>query len=261
MAWCTPKPAGILVAINGTLLGQTPFAKALPPGRHTIELRYGAATRVVPVEISAGVQTEQRISWGNGFNSGQASISSTNRGLKVLIDGRQMGRTPLRQRPPAGQARSDGRGRAGRRQHDADGGGRRDDRAGRTGHAGWASVLSPVQLDILLDGKLVGLDGDSEADAEARQAQPRARGTSRSATAVSVEVRVRPGATTSVSVVPRTPVTVEAPEGTELSINGENMGTLTERRRCKVPLGTAEFVMRYKDEERRHGVPVTSPRP
>ena len=42
-------------------------------------------------------------------------------------------------------------------------------------YAGWASVLSPVQLDILLDGKLVGIDRDREADAAARQAHARAR--------------------------------------------------------------------------------------
>ena len=34
------------------------------------------------------------------------------------------------------------------------------------------------------------------------------------------------------------------------------MGTLPNAK-LEVPLGTAEFVMRYKDEERRHVVPVT----
>ena len=77
------KPAGIQIAVDGLVLGQTPFAKALAPGRHTIELRYGTGTRVVPVEISAGVQTEQRLSWGNGFTSGQASISSSTAGSRV----------------------------------------------------------------------------------------------------------------------------------------------------------------------------------
>ncbi|HWJ55007.1 MAG TPA: hypothetical protein VNR90_02300, partial [Vicinamibacterales bacterium] len=47
---------------------------------------------------------------------------------------------------------------------------------------------------------------------------------------------------------------------TELSINGENMGTLPNAA-LQVPLGTAEFVMRYKDEERRQVVPVTMSAP
>ena len=126
-------------------------------------------------------------------------------------------------------------------------------------YAGWASVLSPVQLDILLDGKLVG-----STEIEKLMLKPGKHNLELVNESLgyrgSVEVRVRPGATTSVSVVPKTPVTVEAPEGTELSINGENMGTLPNAA-LQVPLGTAEFVMRYKDEERRQVVPVTMSAP
>ena len=254
------KPAGIQIAVDGLVLGKTPFAKALAPGRHTIELRYGTGTRVVPVEISAGVQTEQRLTWGNGFTSGQASISSTPAGSKVSIDGRLMGKTPLTVSdllPGKHEVTVEGEKGSVSTMLMVE--------AGQTTeldvpvYAGWASVLSPVQLDILLDGKLVG-----STEIEKLMLKPGKhmlelvneslgyRG--------SVEVRVRPGATTSVSVVPKTPVTVEAPEGTELSINGENMGTLPNAA-LQVPLGTAEFVMRYKDEERRQVVPVTMSAP
>ncbi len=170
------KPAGIQIAVDGLVLGKTPFAKALAPGRHTIELRYGTGTRVVPVEISAGVQTEQRLTWGNGFTSGQASISSTPAGSKVSIDGRLMGKhAPHRQRPPARQARSHGRGREGLRQHDADGGSGPDDRARRAGlrRLGVGAVTGAARHPARWQAG--GLDGDREADAEARQAQPRAR--------------------------------------------------------------------------------------
>ena len=119
------KPAGIQIAVDGLVLGKTPFAKALAPGRHTIELRYGTGTRVVPVEISAGVQTEQRLSWGNGFTSGQASISSTPAGSKVSIDGRLMGKTPLTVSDLLpGKHEVTVEGENGHRQHDADGGSR-----------------------------------------------------------------------------------------------------------------------------------------
>ena len=126
-------------------------------------------------------------------------------------------------------------------------------------YAGWASVLSPVQLDILLDGKLVG-----STEIEKLMLKPGKHTLELVNESLgyrgSVEVRVRPGSTTSVSVVPKTPVAIEAPEGTELSINGENMGTLPNAA-LQVPLGTAEFVMRYKDEERRQVVPVTMSAP
>jgi hypothetical protein len=250
------KPAGIQVSVDGHVVGQTPIAKALPPGRHTIELRYGTATRVVPVEISAGVQTEQRLSWGNGFNTGQASITSTPAGSKVSIDGRHMGKTPLTVSdllPGKHEVTVEGDSGTVSAMLMVE--------AGETTeldvpvYAGWVSVLSPVQLDILLDGKLIGSTeieklmlkpGRHKLDLENESLGYRG----------SVEVRVRPGATTSVSIVPKAPVTVEAPAGTELSINGENMGTLPNAA-LEVPLGTAEFVMRYKDEERRHVVPVT----
>jgi hypothetical protein len=250
------KPAGIQIAVDGMVLGKTPFAKALEPGRHTIELRYGTGTRVVPVEISAGVQTEQRLSWGNGFTSGQASISSTPAGSKVSIDGRFMGKTPLTISdllPGKHEVTVEGENGSVSTMLMVE--------AGQTTeldvpvYAGWASVLSPVQLDILLDGKLVG-----STEIEKLMLKPGKHTLELVNESLgfrgSVEVRVRPGATTSVSVVPKSPVTVEAPEGTELSINGENMGTLPNAA-LQVPLGTAEFVMRYKDEERRQVVPVT----
>ena len=254
------KPAGIQIGVDGLVVGKTPFAKALAPGRHTIELRYGTATRVVPVEISAGVQTEQRLSWGNGFTTGQASISSSTAGSKVTIDGRLMGKTPLTVSdllPGKHEVTVEGENGSVSTMLMVE--------AGQTTeldvpvYAGWASVLSPVQLDILLDGKLVG-----STEIEKLMLKPGKHTLELVNESLgyrgSVEVRVRPGATTSVSVVPKTPVTVEAPEGTELSINGENMGTLPNAA-LEVPLGTAEFVMRYKDEERRQVVPVTMSAP
>src|SRR5262249_40796323 len=54
-------PAGIDIIVDGRVNGRTPFFGALVPGRHTIELRQGTNSRVIPVEISGGVQTLQRI--------------------------------------------------------------------------------------------------------------------------------------------------------------------------------------------------------
>ncbi len=254
------KPAGIQISVDGQVLGKTPFAQPLAPGRHTIELRYGTGTRVVPVEISAGVQTEQRLTWGNGFTTGQASISSSTAGAKVMIDGRVMGKTPLTVSdllPGKHEVTVEGETGSVSTMLIVE--------AGQTTeldvpvYAGWASVLSPVQLDILLDGKLVG-----STEIEKLMLRPGRHTLELVNESLgyrgSVEVRVRPGATTSVSVVPKTPVTIEAPEGTELSINGENMGTLPNAG-LQVPLGTAEFVMRHKDEERRQVVPVTMSAP
>jgi hypothetical protein len=250
------KPAGIQVSVDGMVLGQTPFAKALPPGRHTIELRYGTGTRVVPVEISAGVQTEQRLTWGNGFTTGQASITSTPKGSQVSVDGRVLGKTPLVVSdllPGKHEVTIESESGSVTQMLMIE--------AGQTTeldvpvYAGWVSVLSPVQLQITLGGRLIGT---TEIEKLLLKPGHHTLGLVNESLGYSgtVEVRVRPGATSSVSVVPKTAVTVEAPEGTELSINGESMGTLPNAK-LEVPLGTAEFLMRYKDEERRVVIPVT----
>jgi hypothetical protein len=250
------KPAGIQVSVDGMVLGQTPFAKPLAPGRHTIELRYGTGTRVVPVEISAGVQTEQRLTWGNGFTTGQASITSTPKGSQVSIDGRVLGKTPLMVSdllPGKHEVAIESDSGSVTQMLMIE--------AGQTTeldvpvYAGWVSVLSPVQLQITLGGRLIGT---TEIEKLLLKPGHHTLGLTNESLGYkgTVEVRVRPGATSSVSVVPKTSVTVEAPEGTELSVNGESMGTLPNTK-LEVPLGTAEFVMRYKDEERRVVMPVT----
>ena len=106
------KPAGIQIAVDGLVLGKTPFAKALAPGRHTIELRYGTGTRVVPVEISAGVQTEQRLYVGQRLHE-RAGLDLVDAGGLQGVDRRAPDGqdAPHRQRPAARQARSHGRGR------------------------------------------------------------------------------------------------------------------------------------------------------
>jgi hypothetical protein len=250
------KPAGIQISVDGMVMGQTPYATALRPGRHTIELRYGTATRVVPVEISPGVQTEQTLNWGNGFTTGQASITSTPAGSKVLIDGRQMGSTPITVSdllPGKHEVTVEGPNGSATAILLVEPG--ETTELDVPVYAGWASVLSPVKLDILLGGKLIGSTEIEKMMLAAGKHTLELENDSLGYKG-SVEVRVRPGSTTSVSVVPKTKVTVEAPQGTELSVNGEAMGTLPNAN-LEVALGTAEFVLRYKDEERRLVMPVT----
>ena len=195
------KPAGIQIAVDGLVLGKTPFAKALPPAATPSSCATARQPRRPGRDLGRRAD-RTALSWGNGFTSGQASIRRA-RGSKVSSTDRMMGKTPLdRQRPAARQARGDGRGRQRHRQHDADG------RSGQTTelevpvYAGWASVLSPVQLDILLEGKLVG-----STEIEKLMLKPGKHTLELVNESLgyksTIEVRVRPGATTSVSVVPK----------------------------------------------------------
>jgi hypothetical protein len=251
------RPTGINVSIDGKPHGQTPFAAALEPGRHTIELREGTATRVVPVEISAGVQTEQRISWHTGFRTGQARITSTPPGARVKLDGKSYGATPV----------TISELEAGRHEVtvEADSGSATATlivEAGETTElevpvfSGWVTVLSQVELEIRENGKLLGT-----TQAEKLMLAPGVHKLEFSNAALGYkgrqDVRVRPGATTSVSVLPKAPVTIEAPEGTLVTLDGEKLGEIP-LESTDVPIGTREFVLKYKDEpERRQVVVVT----
>ncbi len=88
-------PAGIEILVDGRVMGRTPFSDSMTPGRHTIELRQGANSRVLPVEISSGVQTMQRITWAKGLQTGQARVTATAANSQVTIDGKKWGKAPL----------------------------------------------------------------------------------------------------------------------------------------------------------------------
>jgi uncharacterized protein YjbI with pentapeptide repeats len=251
------RPAGIEISVDGMARGQTPFALSLKPGRHTIELRQGTATRVVPVEISAGVQTEQRITWGKAFKTGQARITSTPDGARVLIDGKSYGRTPLTVSELS----------AGKHAVTVDtaSGSVTSSlivEAGETTvldvpvYSGWVSILSPVELEIFESGRLIGT-----TEAEKIMLAPGRYKLVLKSASLGYEgtqaVEVRPGATTAVSVLPKGEVTIEGPKGTEVFIDGDRVGELP-MATLKAPIGTREFVFKHPEQGERHVVVVVT---
>jgi hypothetical protein len=255
------RPAGLDLVVDGKHQGHTPFAASLKPGRHTIELRQGTATRVIPVEISAGVQTEQRITWGAAFKTGQARVTSSPDGALITIDGKPHGKTPLLvSELAAGKHAVTVETSAGSVTATL------IVEPGETTelevpvYAGWVSVLAPVELEIFERGRLIGT---TEAEKLMLSPGPHKldlvneslgyRGTE--------TVDVRPGATTSVSVLPKAEVIVEGPRGVELFIDGDRVGELPVAK-LKTVIGTREFVFRTPDQpERRHIVMVTMTAP
>ena len=241
--------------------GRRPFALSLKPGRHTIELRQGTATRVIPVEISAGVQTEQRITWGKAFKSGQARITSTPEGARVLIDGKSHGKTPVMvSELSAGKHAVTVEASTGSVTSSL------IIEPGETTeldvpvYSGWVSVLSPVELEIFERGRLIGT-----TEAEKIMLAPGRHKLELKNESLGYEgtqsVEVRPGATTAVSVLPKAEVTVEGPKGTELFIDGERVGELPIDK-LKTPIGTREFLFKHPEQgERRQVVVVTMTTP
>ena len=255
-------PVGIEILVDGRVAGRTPFSDSLTPGRHTIELRQGSNSRVIPVEISSGVQTMQRITWARGLQTGQARVTATAQNSHVTIDGKNWGKAPLTVSTLA----------AGKHmvQIESDAGTVSTPIAVSPGetteldvpiYPGWVSVLAPVQLFIYEGERFLGTtEGEKLMLAPGKHKLDfvsEELGFKRA-----VEVTITPGATAAVSLpMPKVAVTVEGPEGGELIIDGEPMGRLP-LTGLQIALGTRDFVVKHPDlGEKRQVVTVTSHSP
>ena len=255
-------PAGIEILVDGRLMGRTPFSDSLGPGRHTIELRQGTNSRVIPVEISSGVQTMQRITWAKGLQTGQARVTATAANSHVTIDGKNWGKAPLTiSTLTAGKHMVS---------IESDAGTVSTPIAVSPGETteldvpifpGWVSVLAPVQLFIYEGERFLGTTegeklmlapGKHQLDFVSEEL-----GFKRT-----LEVTITPGATAAVSLpMPKVAVTVEGPVGADLIVDGEAMGKLP-LTGLQVALGTRDFVVKHPDHgEKRQVVTVTSHAP
>jgi hypothetical protein len=89
------KPQGARVIVDGKEVGTTPTTVRLPAGPHVLEVQIGKLEpRVIPLTISAGVQTSQFIELQDAKLTGSLSIRSEPAGARITIDGLPRGTTP-----------------------------------------------------------------------------------------------------------------------------------------------------------------------
>jgi PEGA domain len=89
------RPPGARVIVDGKEVGVTPATVRLPSGPHVLELQVGKLEpRVIPLTISAGVQTRQSIELQEAAVTGSLSIRSEPSGARISIDGLPRGTTP-----------------------------------------------------------------------------------------------------------------------------------------------------------------------
>jgi hypothetical protein len=252
-------PAGIEILVDGRVMGRTPFSDSMTPGRHTIELRQGANSRVLPVEISSGVQTMQRITWSKGLKTGQARVTATAPNAHVTIDGKKWGKAPL-----TISTLSAGKHMV---QIESDAGTVNTPIAVSPGetteldvpvYPGWVSVLASVQLFIYEGERFLGTtEGEKLMLAPGKHTLAfisEELGYKRT-----LEVTVIPGATAAVSLpMPKVAVTIEGPDGGDLIVDGEPMGKLP-LTGLQVALGTRDFVVRHPNHgEKRQVITATN---
>lgn len=236
---------GVEVLVDGRRAGQTPASLELAPGRHSIELRGAGVTKVVPVEITAGVQTTQAIQWPKSARVGRLQVKSTPRGARVMIGVELKGTTPVTiENLPVGS-------------HEvvveSDAGSVRSAvkvRADQTTeldvgiYSGWLAVFSPVEVRIFEGGKMIGttLDGRLMMRPGTHTIELRNPSLGLNETRT---VEITPGRVTALSLqAPTGTLTVDAPAGTEVVVDGDAKGAAP-LPSISVAVGTREVVLRH----------------
>jgi hypothetical protein len=89
------RPEGAQVKIDGEVKGTTPLTVRLDAGAHVMEVQSGKSEpRVIPLMITAGVQTSQYVELQGVAKTGSLEIISEPAGARITIDGRPRGSTP-----------------------------------------------------------------------------------------------------------------------------------------------------------------------
>ena len=89
------NPSGAEVFVDGSSRGMTPITLSLSPGPHALELRRRGASRGISLDVKAGEQVSQQIDLTNIRAVGTLVVNSQPKGAKVILDGREIGVTPL----------------------------------------------------------------------------------------------------------------------------------------------------------------------
>jgi hypothetical protein len=237
--------AGVQVLIDGRVSGVTPLSVQLKPGRYTLEMRAGGTTKVVPVEISPGVQTTQMVQWPRTSRVGRVNVTTTPSGARILLDGTYRGTSPLTledvavgphvivAESPSGTVKQQVR---------VDEDDTADVDIGI--FSGWLTVFAPIEVRVFDEGAFLGtsLDGKVLISAGPHEIEL-VNKTLGFRTTRSVEIE--PGRNTVLSIeAPNGSIVIEAPDGTEVSVDGHPAGVMP-LERVSAPIGTREVVLRH----------------
>jgi len=260
------SPAGIEVVVDGERRGHTPARLTLRAGPHILELRGRGVPRVTPIVISAGAQSSQYVELAETPQTGQLRVQSQPAGARVQVDGVPAGNAPITvhdllpgthevvlqsatgsvtqtvQVPAGGVASMTAPIGA-----EANGG----------PVSGWATVKSPVSVEVREGGKLLGTsDADRLMLATGRHELELAN--SVLGYRASRSVQVAEGKTIEIVVtLPNGIVNLNASPWAEVLIDGQRVGD-TPIGNLEVPIGPHEVVFRNPQlGEKRHAISVT----
>jgi hypothetical protein len=259
------------VVVDGQPQGVTPANLTLAAGPHVIELRGTGEPRSIPVTITAGSQVSQYIELPKEtVTFGQLQVRTEPTGARVSIDGVPRGPSPLTVadlapgthtvllETPGSSVKQDVMIEAGATASLVV-----PLNAAAQGASvfGWVSVSSPVDMQLLENGRLIGTSETERVMVSAGKHdieivnQPLAYRVLRS-------IQVAPGKVTEIAIqLPKQRLSVNAVPWAEVWIDGQKIGE-TPIGDLSVAVGPHEIVFRHPElGEQRHAIAVTAAGP
>ena len=260
------NPEGVQVFIDGKKRGTTPLTLELPTGDHKLELTQGDQTRAIPVKITQGGQVSQFVELPVvAAAEGSLSIRTDPPGATVTVDGQRRGVSPL-----VIDGLTPGTHVVGLQNPLSSVTEQVTVQAGATASlvvplsapqgipvSGWVSVTSPVEMQLLEDGRLVGTSrserimmsvGDHNLQLVNETLGYR----------VSRTIQVGPGRVTSMRLdPPKGTLALNAAPWAEVWVDGDRVGD-TPMGNIPLAIGSHDVLFRHPDlGEQRHTVTVT----
>jgi hypothetical protein len=260
------NPEGVQVFIDGKKRGMTPLTLELPTGDHKLELTQGEQTRAIPVKITQGGQVSQFVELPVvAAAEGSLSIRTDPPGATVTIDGQRRGVSPL-----LIEGLTPGTHVVGLQNQLSSVTEQVAIQAGATASlvvplsapqgipvSGWVSVTSPVEMQLMEDGRLVGTSrtdrimmsvGDHNLQLVNESLGYR----------VSRTIQVAPGRVTSMRLdPPRGTLALNASPWAEVWVDGDRVGD-TPMGNISLQIGSHDVLFRHPElGEQRHTVTVT----
>jgi hypothetical protein len=238
-------PKGSEVFVDGAKRGSTPLTLQLPAGSHVVELRRKGSTRQFTLDVGPGAELSQRVDWSNVKPTGSLAITSEPSGANIIVDGKKRGVTPMTISDlPTGSHTVvlDGKEGSVRRTVVIEAGG--EARLDESIFSGWIAVFAPFELKISEGRRLVGTTESGRIIMPAGRHELVLTNASLGYRETRV-LDVNPGQTTSVTIEAADGIVrVNAPPGTEVSIDGQRVG-VTPLGDLRVPIGSREIVFKH----------------